>query len=101
MAYVLGSTSPETTAQTSYTDNMTSINVRWRPVKESKRWKNAHRAELMHRIRRQRVHFLLWLIVFLIEEREVEIVVYPPKRYVPSSLKHSFYWRSLFVEASR
>jgi hypothetical protein len=82
---------------------MTSINVRWRPVKESERWKNAHRAELMHRIRRQRVHFLLWLIVFLIEEREIVVagIVYPPKRFVPFSLKHFLYWRSLFVEASR
>jgi hypothetical protein len=87
MAYVLGSASPETTAQTSYTDHMTAISVRWRPVRESEGWKNAHWAKLMHRILRLRVHFPFWLLVFLIEVREVEIVV--TKRDVPSSLNRS------------
>jgi hypothetical protein len=74
-------------------------------VKEFKIWKNALRAELMNRILRQRVNFLFWLPVFLIEERPLSIVVagiiYPPPRFVLFFLKHFLPWRSLFVEASR
>jgi hypothetical protein len=84
MACMLRSASPETTAQTSYTDHLTAIRVRWRPVRENEGWKHATWAILMHRILRLRVQFPYCLLVFLTEVRDVEIVV--AIRGLPSSL---------------